>query len=266
MEATQYQFFVLRYVPDSVKDEFVNIGILLLGAKSGYAGLRFTRDWARVRCLDSQADLEVLQSLESDFKRQLANGAAAREIVGKLEDTLSNTLQITTPKPLLTESPEKELQTLASYYLDRKRPSRRARLSARQEILSGMRSSFEQAGVWKALDQNIAASLYTRPGDPLKIDCGYQPNGIVHLFQAVALSTEPDTAKVLAFTYPLLAQGILRERKAKTELTAIIESNSDNENGSVQFAAETLENSGIRLAPVTEMPAIAERARVELRM
>lgn len=262
----QYEFFVLRYVPDSVKDEFVNIGVFLLGANAEYAGLRFTRDWARVRCLDSQADLEVLQSLEGDFKRQLANGAAAREIVGKLGDTLSNTLQITTPKPLLTDSPEKELQTLAQYYLDRKRPGRKARLSARQEILSEMRSAFEQAGVWKALDQNIAASLYTRPGDPLKIDCGYQPNGIVHLFQAVALSTEPDAAKVLAFTYPLLAKGILRERKAKTELTAIIESNIDDESGSFRFAAETLEGSGIRLAPVTDMPAIAERARVELRM
>jgi len=264
--ATQCEFFVLRYVPDSVKDEFVNIGVLLLGANAGYAGLRFTRDWARVRCLDSQADIEVLQSLESDFKRQLANGAAAREIVGKLEDTLSNTLQITTPKPLLTESPEKELETLARYYLDRKRPSRKARLSARQEILSEMRSAFEQAGVWKALDQNIAASLYTRPGDPLKIDCGYQPNGVVHLFQAVALSSEPDVAKVLAFTYPLLAQGILRARKAKTELTAIVENGTDREDGVLQFAAETLEGSGIRMVPVSNMPDVAEQVRVDLRM
>lgn len=257
---------MLRYVPDSVKDEFVNIGIFLLGAKAGYAGMRFTRDWARVRCLDSQADLEVLQSLEGDFKRQLANGAAAREIVGKLEETLSNTLQITTPKPLLTESPEKELETLATYYLDRKRPSRGMRTSVRQRLLSQMRAAFEQSGVWRALDQNIAASRYTRPGDPLKIDCGYQPNGMVHLFHAVALSTEPDTAKVLAFTYPLLAQGILRERKAKTELTAIVEDEIDREDGALLFAAETLQGSGIGMVPVSDMPAVAERARIDLRM
>jgi hypothetical protein len=263
---TRCEFAILRYVPDAVKDEFVNIGVLLLGAQSDFAGVRFTRDWMRVRCLDAQADIEVLQSLESDLKRQLESGAASRDVIARLEDTLSNTLQITRPKALLTESPEKELETLATYYLERKRPSRSARVSVRQGILSEMRAAFEQAGVWKAFDHNIAASRYTRPGDPLKIDCGYKPNGVVHLFQAVALSTEPDTAKVLAFSYPLLAQGILRERHAKTELTAIVENEIDGEDGARQFAIETLKDSGIRIAPVRDMPAIAERARIDLRM
>jgi Protein of unknown function (DUF3037) len=263
--AMQCEFFLLRYVPDAVKDEFVNIGVLLFDGNTGYAGVRFTSDWARVRCLDSEADVEVLQSLEADFKRQLANGAA-REVVGKMEDLLSNTLQITPAKAVLTDSPENELGRLATYYLDRKHPGRKPRRSVRQGILSQMRGAFEQAGVWKALDQNIPASRYTRPGDPLKIDCGYQPNGVVHLFQAVALSTEPDTAKVLAFTYPLLAQGISRERRAKMELTAIVENEIDRDDGSLQFAAETLESSGIRIVAVRDMPAVAERVRIDLRM
>lgn len=264
METTQCEFFVLRYVPDSVKDEFVNIGVVLLAGKAGYAGVRFTRDWARVRCLDSQADLEMLQSLEEDFSRRLATGTA-HEIIGKLEDSLSNSLQMTSPKALLTDAPEQELGRLATYYLDRKRLRRDSRAGIRQEILSRMREAFEQAGVWKALSHNIAASQYTRPGDPLKIDCGCQPNGVVHLFQAVALSTEPDHAKVLAFTYPLLAQGIRRERKAKTELTAIIEDQISGD-AAFQFAVETLESSGIQTIPVSGMPDVAERIRVDLRM
>src|SRR5262245_49625839 len=44
------EFFLLRYVPDAVKDEFVNVGLVLLPG-SGPAEVRFTHDWSRVRCL-----------------------------------------------------------------------------------------------------------------------------------------------------------------------------------------------------------------------
>ena len=47
-------FFLLRYVPDAVKEEFVNIGVVMVGGgtDAGYADVRFTRDWRRVLCLD----------------------------------------------------------------------------------------------------------------------------------------------------------------------------------------------------------------------
>jgi hypothetical protein len=75
-ERRQCEFFLLRYVPDAVKDEFVNLGVVLLesaaptGAKSesvetsaggrsglAFADVRFTRDWRRVRCLDPDVDV-----------------------------------------------------------------------------------------------------------------------------------------------------------------------------------------------------------------
>ena len=68
-EKKQCEFFLLRYVPDAVKDEFVNIGVVLLetggagGAPAGFADLRFTADWSRVRCLDRAAFVELLAAL-----------------------------------------------------------------------------------------------------------------------------------------------------------------------------------------------------------
>ena len=70
----QCEFFLLRYVPDAVKDEFVNIGVVLVepGANgAGYADVRFTRDWQRVKCLDPVADLEMLEGLEDDLRTRL---------------------------------------------------------------------------------------------------------------------------------------------------------------------------------------------------
>ena len=58
------EFFLIRYVPDVVKGEFTNIGVLLREAVgSAVPLLRFTRDWSRVRCMDANADLGLLESL-----------------------------------------------------------------------------------------------------------------------------------------------------------------------------------------------------------
>src|ERR1041385_2011049 len=66
-EKIQCRFFVLRYAPDAVKNEFINVGLVLL-PPTGSAQVRFTRDWSRVLCLDPDADVEVLQALEADLQ------------------------------------------------------------------------------------------------------------------------------------------------------------------------------------------------------
>jgi hypothetical protein len=263
----QCEFFLLRYVPDAVKDEFVNIGVVLLERENQFAEVRFTRDWSRVRCLDPQADTDTLQALESELRERLHDSPVPRDqMLEKLQDSLSNSLQITASKGLLTESPPLELEKLASYYLDRALPRREGRVSVRQRIVSGMQSAFEAAGVWSVLNKEIPASRYTHPGDPLKIDCGYRPNGVIRLFHAVALSTEPNTAKVLAFTFPMLSEGIARMEKATTELTAIVEDDLDRQEESTKFALDTLQRNSIQVAALRQIPEIAERARVELRL
>ena len=73
-ERKKLEFFLLRYVPDAVKDEFVNIGVVMVepgGNGAGFADVRFTRDWRRVRCLDPQADVEMLAALEREIRGQL---------------------------------------------------------------------------------------------------------------------------------------------------------------------------------------------------
>ena len=70
----QCEFFLLRYVPDAVKDEFVNVGVVLVESGGGWADVRFTHDWKRVRCLDPDADVEMLEGLEREIKRADAGG------------------------------------------------------------------------------------------------------------------------------------------------------------------------------------------------
>src|SRR5271165_6593793 len=278
-ELKQCEFYLLRYVPDAVKDEFVNLGVVLLETGAGdnvFTDVRFTRDWRRVRCLDPDADVELLESFEGEIRRMLQSRAAEvinyrapmsrREWLLKLlEDSLSNTLQITTAKAVLTESPQEELGKLAQTYLESEARARRAQ-SGRRVILHAMREAFEQSGVWGLGRRDIALAKYGSKGDPLKIDFGYRPNGVIKMFQALSLETDVDAAKVLAFSYPALREGLRQAEGAGSELMAVVEDGLNRDDDAIGFALATLAASEIRVAAVSEMPGIAERARVELRV
>ncbi len=78
-----------------------------------------------------------------------------------------------------------------------------------------MREAFEEAGVWiAAMQKDIAAAEFTRQGDPLKMDCGYQPNGVLHMFHALSSrrSSEVNAAKALAFSYCEMREGLMQKR------------------------------------------------------
>ena len=82
----------------------------------------------------------------------------------------------------------------------------------------------------------------------------------------MALGTNVDVAKVLAFSYPQIAEGLLRSEQAKTSLTAIVEDELDRGDEAIAFAVAILEQSAIRVAGVSEMPRIAAEARREMKL
>ncbi|MBZ5648313.1 MAG: DUF3037 domain-containing protein [Acidobacteriia bacterium] len=262
-ERKQCEFFLIRYVPDAVKDEFVNIGAVLLNGSG--AQVRFTHDWRRVRCLDPAADVEMLEALEGDLRSLLGDPDRER-LLKKLQDSFSNAIQLSPTKALLAEDPAAEIERLVQMYLEVKRPAGKGKLSARQAIFARMRDTFVQAGVWKLMRHRIAVAQYTHKGDPLKIDCGYRPNGEVKMFHAVSLATEPETAKILAFSFPQIEAGILKHEQAKASLTAIVEDDLDRGDDAVAFALETLDNAQIAVTNAGELAAIANRVRGDLKV
>jgi hypothetical protein len=120
--------------------------------------------------------------------------------------------------------------------------------------------------------KKIAASIYTQAGDPMKIDCGYRPNGIIRMFHAVSLAADVEAAKVLAFTAPRLHEGVRRIEGATLELTAVVEplrgvaADSDEDSERYRFGVDTMESQLIRVVTVSDLARAAEAARIELRL
>ena len=267
-------FQLIRYVPDPVRNEFVHVGVVLREEAAPAAmEVRFTRDWRRVRCLDPDADTAILEDMETEFRRGLGNDAGGK-LKRILDEALSLNVQMTQPKAYLAESLPAGIEELMRIYVEPARRERLPRLSGRAAIQAQMRAEFEHAGVWDLLRKRIAASDYTRPGDPLRIDAGYRPNGVVRMFHAVSLEPGLDVAKVLAYSSSSLRAGVERVEKAALELTAIIEpaaklgavADDPDRLAMYRFGVETMEENQIRVLTTADMGRVAETARRELRV
>jgi hypothetical protein len=274
-ERKQCEFQLIRYVPDPVKNEFVNIGVLLR-AEGEPSTLRFTRDWGRVRCLDPEADTAMLEALEIEIGQRLRTQPAhhPKPIMALLEESLSNGVQISESKAYMAESFVAGLEDLMRQYVETAPRPRTQRRGGRSALHAAMRTRFEEAGVWTLMRKQIAAANYTKAGDPLRIDCGYRPNGVVRMFQAISLESDADDAKLLAFSALSLVAGVKRVEKADLELTAIVEpirdaegdEPSDERIAQYRFAVEIMEEHTIRVMTSSDLPRIAETARRELRV
>ena len=273
------EFFLIRYVPDPVKGEFTNIGVLLREAgRPDTAQLRFTRDWSRVRCMDADADIGMLEALEGEITTRMRLGTAdTKPVLAMIEDTFSNSVQMTEPRACLAENVVAELELLMKMYVEPLKVKQDRRRTGRAVIAVAMRTQFERAGVWGLMRKRIAASLYTRPGDPMKIDCGYRPNGVIEMFHAVSLEGDVEAAKVLAWSAPRLYEGVQRVEGATLELTAVVESLrsvsdegkedlQDESTERYRFGVETMETQQIRVITMNDLARAAETARIDLRM
>ena len=275
-ERVECEFFLIRYVPDVVKGEFTNIGVVLreaAGGRDGAAAVRFTRDWSRVRCMDAGADVELLESLEGEIAERLRLGSQdSKPVMELLEDTLSNSVQVTEVRACLAESMAAEMEQLMRMYVEPLKVKVERKKTGRAAIAGAMRMEFERAGVWGLMRKRIAAATYTRAGDPMRIDCGYRPNGIIRMFQAVSLEGDVEAAKGLAYSAPLLRDGVFRVENAKLELTAVVEperlvgGDEDDAAERYRFGVEAMQSQEIRVMTVSDLARIAETARVELRV
>ena len=114
--------------------------------------------------------------------------------------------------------------------------------------------------------KRVAASQYTRAGDPLKLDCGYR-NGVVKLFHAVSLESDAETAKGLAYSAAPLREGVRRIEGVDLELTAFVEPISGvSDQEQYGFGVGVMESAGLRVLTVADLGRVSDTARRELRI
>jgi hypothetical protein len=259
---------VLRYMPNLVRDEWVNIGVLVFDPQSGERRMRLIEEpeeYARVRRLHPRADEELLRALRDDLEdrfltaKQLstgngtadkaANGQASADwmkLLGKWDGTLSNALQLAPQKGVHAEDLDAETERLYADHVALQRGAGRVGApGSRGAIRSYCAQVFKQARLWERLQKSLPAAEFTFSGDPMRIDYGYRRNGTRGFVQTLSVSRAPGDVKSLAYTVERI-----RNKVEASEFTAVTDLHLIAENERHQFVRETLRDAGVEAVPL----------------
>jgi hypothetical protein len=257
-----FRYRILRYMPNPIRDEWVNIGVFMEEANGLRQSIRVIEEppeIARVRRLHPNADETYLRLLPSEFdaifKAPRIDGVS---VFAKVEQTLSNVLQFTPATGVLAEDFEAEFERL---YREQVAPPARGRSgiveSARGWIKARLDDVLRRHRVPR-LERRIPVEEFTEPGDSFRFDYGYR-NGVRGFLHAVALGRDPAQAKVLAYT-----AGRVRARIPNCEFTAITETGPSDGDRRHTFVARLFEDNGIGVVPLNRVEKFAEELRQRL--
>ena len=252
-----FAYRVLRYTPNLVRDEWVNIGILIFAPETGEHRLRLIEEQAeynRVRRLHPQADEALLRSLRDDLEDRFQsldgdtkNGRDWLAVLAKWDDTLSNALQLAPQKGTLAEELDAELERLYSDHVALQRTSARVGVpGSRAQMRSYCSQVFRQAHLWDRIEKRVPVSEFTFPGDPMRIDYAYRRNGIRGFVHTLSVSRAPGDTKNLAYT----AERITAKAPWKSEFTAVTDVELLEGNLRHRFVRDTLRDAGIEPVPL----------------
>jgi hypothetical protein len=252
----------LRYVPDLVRDEWVNIGVLVFNPQTGERRLRLIEEqgeFKRVRRLHPWADEAVLRSLRDTLEDRLDTGSPNggnggeipwQRVLGKWEQTLSNALQIAPQKGVLSDDLDGEAERLYAYHVGL--PHRAARPGlpgGRANIRSWCTQVFKQAHIWERIEKSVRVAEFTFAGDPTRLDYSYRRNGTRGFVHALSVTYAPQDAKSLAYN----VQHIASKAPYHTEFAAVTDVPLSKENDRHRFVLDTLREVGVETVPMEGM-------------
>jgi Protein of unknown function (DUF3037) len=258
------RYRVLRYTPNLIRDEWVNIGVLLeevSGPRRAVRLIEESSEIARVRRLHPGADEDLLRALPADIDARLrAPEADARLYLEKLSDTLSNVLQFSPARAVMAEDFDAEIDRLYREHVAPP-PATRGGIveNTRVWIRGRLNDIFRRHRILGRLERSIRVEEFTQPGDPMRLDYAYRYNGTRGYMQAVALGRDPAQAKVLAYTAECI-----RARTTNAEFTAVTEIEPAPENPRHQFVARLFEQQRISMVPLNRVERFVENLRPRL--
>jgi hypothetical protein len=254
-------FCILRYTPNLIRNEWANVGVLLErvdGLRHAMRVIEDSSEIARIRRLHPNANEKILRRLSSEFDSAVRGEATELARYIQKDETLSNVLRFSSPKAVIAEDFDAELDRLYREYVAPPARARGALIeSARAWIKARMDDALRRHRVPR-LERGIRVEEFTEPGDPFRLDYAYR-NGVRGFLHAVALGRDPVQAKVLAYT----AERV-RARLPHAEFTAITEVAPLADNRRHAFISRLFEDNRIAIVPLNQIEGFAEELKRRL--
>jgi DUF3037 family protein len=255
LQARAYAYRILRYSPNLIRDEWVNIGVLLFDPETGERRMRLIEgpeEFQRVRRLHPAADEDLLRGLRDNLEdrfRKAANGGGSdwQKLLAKWDDTLSNAMQLAPQKGTFALDLDAELERLYADHVAPQRPAPRiGAAGSRPTIRDYCNQVWKAAGLWARIEKSVRIADFTFPGDPMRIDYCYRRNGTRGYVQTLSVSRAPADCKTCAYT----AKRIAERATFGSEFAAVTDVPLLPQNERHRFVRETLHDAGIEPVPM----------------
>jgi hypothetical protein len=115
---------------------------------------------------------------------------------------------------------------------------------------------FRRHRLLEKLVQNVPIEGFTHPGDPMRLDYGYQ-NPARGFIQTISLRRDVQQAKILAHT-------CIHARDSEAKITAITEEEIADSNPNHRFVEKLFATQEIDIVPMNRVEGFAEKLRLSL--
>jgi Protein of unknown function (DUF3037) len=275
-----FAFHILRYTSDMIRDEWVNIGVLLFDPLTGDLRLRLVEgqdEFSRIRRLQPRADEDVIRQLRDHLEDRFATflrnerqergtpvqpGEALQDILVKWDQTLSNGVQLAQQKGVYADDLDAELERLyAEHVAPPRRETRVGAPGSRAMVRDYCSQVWRQAQLWDRIERAVRISEFTFPGDPMRLDYGYRKNGTRGFVHTLSVSRAPADCKLLAYT----ADRIARRAAFPSEFTAVTDVELQPElNERHRFVRDTLRDAGIESLDMSSFAAWVPKLKAQM--
>lgn len=180
------KFAIIQYMPDELKQEIINIGVIIHSPEMGMIKARFLKNLQKLQKFITGNQLNEFRHFRNTLNRhfkhldtQMIDSKLDLPITFDYLDELSNQnfnkFIVKNPTPLLTEDPFEKLNDLFNLYVfDEDHIERRD-----QPLVNTVWRKFIQAGVDSYIKKEVEI-----PNFPFPIDYGFQ-NGAANLIQTI---------------------------------------------------------------------------------
>jgi hypothetical protein len=261
-----FVYYILRYTSDLIRDEWVNIGVMLYDPLTGALRLRLVEEqeeYARIRRLQPAAHEDTLRGFRDDLEDRFATflrnarmergtsihpGEELQSLVDQWNATLSNGLQLAPQKGVYADDLDVEMERLYKHHVAPPRKAARVGApSSRATLRDYCSQVWKLGGLWDRLEKSVRVTEYTFPGDPMRLDYCYRKNGTRGFVQTLSVSRAPVDCKLYAYT----AARIAARAPFASEFAAVTDVElKPAENDRHNFVEKTLRDAGIEPVPM----------------
>ena len=209
MTKMRAQYAVIRYIPNMLREEFINVGVLLVCPAAGYQGIRsipsFGTD-SKIKALEGSdgrfvrhAVSKLKNAVEEHQLERLISGEAAPEGLltlsglADLSASYHNNIQLSEPRPTVTTQPKQTLEALFQQFVTAPNKIYKEKRVTRQTMRKKVYGVFREKGLF---DHPEVQQDVKPPVPAPKIDLAYQ-NNVMHYYHLIPFTDTERTSKTV---------------------------------------------------------------------